>query len=267
MKESMTDKSQKKVRKACVRCRMKKTKCDGKIPCRRCKDDQKICTASARRTITFKHTPKGYAEVLEQSQYILIETVCKLYGMVRNSQPWKLAEPQINERGQPVAQHIAKLLGCVPPNSEIDLPVQSIFPEDANSMEELYRELEEHERSEAASTPSLARDKELACDETAISESQDSDMELPYYAVDCGIQGTVNLPLHTGSDDLDFEGAVAADMYGNALLPDTPLSPFTWSSYKSGYSDLTMSLLQKVGAMQGYSMLHQGLLGPGLDGV
>ncbi|KAH7169395.1 hypothetical protein DER46DRAFT_681073 [Fusarium sp. MPI-SDFR-AT-0072] len=207
MKESMTDKSQKKVRKACVRCRMKKTK------------------------------------------------------------PWKLAEPQINERGQPVAQHIAKLLGCVPPNSEIDLPVQSIFPEDANSMEELYRELEEHERSEAASTPSLARDKELACDETAISESQDSDMELPYYAVDCGIQGTVNLPLHTGSDDLDFEGAVAADMYGNALLPDTPLSPFTWSSYKSGYSDLTMSLLQKVGAMQGYSMLHQGLLGPGLDGT
>ncbi|KAH7186876.1 hypothetical protein BKA60DRAFT_626806 [Fusarium oxysporum] len=265
MKESMTDKSQKKVRKACVRCRVKKTKCDGKIPCRRCKDDQKICTASARRAITFKQTPRGYAEVLEQSQYILIETVCKLYGMVRNSQPWKLAEPQLNEHGQPVAQHIAKLLGCVPPNSEIDLPVQSVFPEDADSMEELYRELEEHERSEAASTPSLARDKELTCDETAISESQDSDIELPYYAVDCGTQGTVNLPLQTGSNDLDFEGAAAADMYGNTLFPDTPLSPFTWSSYNAGYSDLTMCLLQKVGVMQGNGMLQQGLLGPEFD--
>ncbi|KAH7200510.1 hypothetical protein DER44DRAFT_873559 [Fusarium oxysporum] len=205
MKESITDKAHKKVRKACVRCRMKKTK------------------------------------------------------------PWKLAEPQLNEHGQPVAQHIAKLLGCVPPNSEIDLPVQSVFPEDADSMEELYRELEEHERSEAASTPSLARDKELTCDETAISESQDSDIELPYYKVDCGTHGTVNLPLQTGRNDLDFEGAAPADMYGNALFLDTPLSPFTWTSYSAGYSDLTMRLLQKGGVMQGNGMLRQGLLGPEFD--
>ncbi|KAF5707187.1 C6 transcription factor [Fusarium mundagurra] len=145
-------------------------------------------SASARRAITFKHTPRGYAEVLEQSQYILIGTVCKLYSKVRNSQPLKLAEPQLNEHGQPVAQHIAKLLGCVPSNSEIDLLVQSVFPEDEGSMEELYRELEEHERSEAASTPSLARDKELACDEPAISESQTSDVELPYHGTDCRVQ-------------------------------------------------------------------------------
>jgi hypothetical protein len=190
--------------------------------------------------------------------------------MVRNSQPWKLAEPQINEHGQPVAQHVAQILGCVPPNSEIDLPVQSVFPEDMDSMEELYRELEEHERSEAASTPNLARDKESACDETAISESQDSDIELPYYGADFGTQSAMNLPLQslsTGSDDLDFEGAAAADMYGNALFPDTPLSPFTWSSYNAGYNDLTMCLLQKVGAMQSNGMLQQGRLGPGFDGI
>ncbi|PNP61402.1 hypothetical protein FNYG_13885 [Fusarium nygamai] len=263
----MTDKSHQKVRKACVRCRMKKTKCDGKIPCRRCKDDQKICTASAKRKITFKHTPRGYAEVLEQSQCILIETVCKLYGMVRDSQPWKMAEPQLNEHGQPVAQHIAKLLGCVPPNSEIDLPVRSIFPEDADSMDELYRELEEHEKSEAASTPSLLRDKDLAYDATATSEPQDSNIELPYYAVDPGPQGTVNPLLQTGSNDLDFEGAVAADMYGNALFPDTPLSPFTWTSYNAGYSDLTRCLLQKVGVVQGNPVFPHGLLGAGFDGI
>ncbi|KAF5661371.1 Fluconazole resistance 1 [Fusarium circinatum] len=179
--------------------------------------------------------------------------------MVRNSQPWKLDEPQLNEHGQPVAQHIAKLLGCVPPNNEIDLPVQSVFPENESSMAKLHRELEEHERSEAASTPSLARDKELACDETAISESQASDLELPYYVVDCGIHGTVNLPLQNGSDDLDHEVAEAANMYGNALFPDTPLSPRTWSSYNAGYSDLAMCLQQMDGAMQSNSMLHQSL--------
>ncbi|KAF4498479.1 Fluconazole resistance 1 [Fusarium agapanthi] len=203
---------------------MKKTKCGGQIPCRKCKGEQKICTASARKAIAFKKTPRGYAEVLEQSQYILIETVCKLNSMVRNSQPWKLAEPQLNEHGQPVAQHIAKLLGCVPPDSEIDLPVQSVFPEDQGSIEKLYRELQEHERSEAASTPNLARGKELAGDETGISELQASDIELPYYAVDCGIHGTVNLPLQTGSNDLDYEVAAAADMYRNSLFPGTSLT-------------------------------------------
>ncbi|CCT69515.1 related to zinc cluster transcription factor [Fusarium fujikuroi IMI 58289] len=266
MKEPMTDKAHQKVRKACVRCRMKKTKCDGKIPCRRCKDDQKICTASARRTITFKHAPRGYAEVLEQSQYILIETIFKLYGMVRNSQPWKLAEPQLNEHGKPVAQHIAKLLGCVPPNADIDLPVGSIFPEDVDSLEELYHELEEHERSEAASTPSLAREKELSCDESAISEPQDSDMDPPYYWADCQTQGTVDLLLQTRSHGLDFEGAVAADMYGNALFPDTPPSPLAWNSYIDGRTDSTLCPLQQVGVMQGSGMLQQGLLRPVLEG-
>ncbi|KAF5562317.1 Fluconazole resistance 1 [Fusarium napiforme] len=246
---------------------MKKTKtaqCDGKIPCIRCKDGQKICTASSKRNGPFKRAPRGYAEVLEQSQYILIETVCKLYGMVRNSQPWKLAEPQFNEHGQPVAQHIAKLLGCVPRNDDIDPPVRSIFPEDVNSMEELHRELEEHERSKAASTPSLLRDKDLAYDETVTSEPQDSDMEPTYYAVNCGTQSTTDQQLQIGFNGLDFEGA---DMYANAQFPETPLSPFTWTSYNAGYSDLTTCLLQRVSAAQGNGVFSYGLLGAGLDGI
>ncbi|KAG4283403.1 hypothetical protein FPRO06_07782 [Fusarium proliferatum] len=251
MKEPMTENAHQKVRKACVRCRMKKTKCD----------------ASARRTITFKHAPRGYAEVLEQSQYILIETIFKLYCMVRNSQPWKKAEPHLNKHGQPVAQHIAKLLGCVPPNGDIDLPVRSIFPEDVDSLEELYHELEERERSEAASTPSLARDKELTCDESAMSEPQDWDMERPYYWVDCQTQGTVDLLLQTRSNGLDFEGAIAADMYGNALFPDTPPSPLAWNSYIDGHTDTTLCPLQQVGVMQVNGMLQQGLLRPVFEGV
>ncbi|KAF5585040.1 Fluconazole resistance 1 [Fusarium pseudoanthophilum] len=187
--------------------------------------------------------------------------------MISNLQAWKLAEPQLNEHGQPVAQHIAKLLGCVPRNSDIDLPVRSLFPEDADSMKELYRELEEHERSKATSTPSLVREKGFAARETTASESQDSDVELPYHALYCGTRCTVNLPLQTGSNDLDFEGAVAADMYGNAQFPDAPLSPFTWTSYDAGYSDLTMCLLQKVGVVQGNGLFPHGFLGTGLSHI
>ncbi|KAF5632447.1 zinc cluster transcription factor [Fusarium sp. NRRL 25303] len=221
----------------------------------------------ARRTITFKHAPRGYAEVLEQSQYILVETVCKLYGMVRNSQPWKLAEPHLNEHGQPVAQHIATLLGCVPPNADIDLQVRSIFPEDVDSLKDLYHELEEHERSEAASTPSFARDKELTCDESAMSEPQDSDMEPPYHWADYQTQGTVDLLLQTRSNGLDFEGAVAADMYGNALFPDTPPSPLTWNSYIDGHTDSAICPLQQFGVMQANGMLQQSLLRHVFEGV
>ncbi|KAF5243254.1 hypothetical protein FANTH_8263 [Fusarium anthophilum] len=190
---------------------MKKTKCDGQTPCKRCRDGQKICNTSARKAIILENTPRGYAEVLEQSQRISIQTVCKLYCMVRNSQPWKLdePEPQLNEHGQPVAQYIAKILGCVPPNSEIDLPLQSVFPEDESSMEELY-------------------------------QSQVSGIELPYYEVDCGIHGTMNLPLQTGIDDVNHEGTAAADIYN------------------AGESNFALCLLQMAGAMQGDSMLHQG---------
>ncbi|CAG9950831.1 unnamed protein product [Clonostachys rosea f. rosea IK726] len=82
----------KRVRKACERCRMKKTKaafvqCDGEFPCKRCKDDGRVCTASVRKKMEYKQLPRGYAEVLEKTQFALIATVHKLYSMVRNSQP------------------------------------------------------------------------------------------------------------------------------------------------------------------------------------
>lgn len=179
--------------------------------------------------------------------------------MVRDSQPWNLSEPRLNEHGQPIVQHIAQILGCLPPNSNIDLPVNSIFPEDKDSIEELYRELEEHERSGAASTPSLARERELVCDGAAISEPQDSDVQPPYCLVDFDTQGTVYLPLQARGDELDFAGAAPANLYGTALDPDTPLSPCTWPSYNAGYGDLTLCLLQRAGGMQGN--LESGLNG------
>ncbi|PHH87529.1 hypothetical protein CDD83_8741 [Cordyceps sp. RAO-2017] len=140
----------KRVWKACERCRMKKTKCDGEFPCKRCKDDGMVCTAGVRKKVEYKQLPKGYAEVLENTQFALIATVHKLYSMVRSAQPWELGEPELNDRGQPVIHNIAQRLGCIRPNSDIDLPVHSVFPEDEAGMAELARQLEEQQQQRQA---------------------------------------------------------------------------------------------------------------------
>ncbi|PFH55919.1 hypothetical protein XA68_17385 [Ophiocordyceps unilateralis] len=136
----------KRVWKACERCRMKKTKCDGEFPCKRCKDDGMVCTAGVRKKVEYKQLPKGYAEVLENTQFALIATVHKLYAMVRSAQSWELGEPELNDRGQPVIHNIAQKLGCIRPNSDIDLPVHSVFPEDEAGMAALARQLEDQQQ-------------------------------------------------------------------------------------------------------------------------
>ncbi|KAL6414054.1 Fluconazole resistance protein 1 [Ilyonectria robusta] len=158
------------------------------------------------------------------------------------------------------------MLGCVRPNSDFDLPVHSVFPEDVTGMEELCRELEEQERYEAASTPSHARDKESLCnrvDETALLELDDSGIEQGYCGIDFGTESAMNLPrqnLSTASDDLGFDGTASADMNGNTPFPDTALSPFTWSMPDTQRSDLTMCFLQKAGTLQSMDVLNQGLV-------
>ncbi|TVY53008.1 Fluconazole resistance protein 1 [Lachnellula cervina] len=128
----------KRVWKACERCRMKKTKCDGESPCKRCKDDGLVCTAGSRKKTEFKQLPRGYAEVLENTQYALIATVQKLYTMVRNNESWELGEPELNDRGQPVIHDIASRLGCIRPSP--DLPYA--FPEGAEDFAELQAQLQ-----------------------------------------------------------------------------------------------------------------------------
>ncbi|KAL2019573.1 hypothetical protein VTK56DRAFT_9470 [Thermocarpiscus australiensis] len=143
-----SDGRHKRVWKACERCRMKKTKCDGEFPCKRCKDDGLVCTAGTRKKTEYKQLPRGYAEVLENTQFALIATVHKLYSMVRNQEPWELGEPELNDRGQPVIHNIASKLGCIRPNSDMDLPVHSVFPEDEAGLAELARQLEEQQQKD-----------------------------------------------------------------------------------------------------------------------
>lgn len=49
----------KRVCKACDRCRLKKSKCDGSSPCSRCKSDNAICVFGERKKSHDKIYPKG----------------------------------------------------------------------------------------------------------------------------------------------------------------------------------------------------------------
>ncbi|KAF4630288.1 hypothetical protein G7Y89_g7853 [Cudoniella acicularis] len=91
-----------------------------------------------RKKTEFKQLPRGYAEVLENTQYALIATVQKLYTMVRNNESWDLGEPELNDRGQPVIHDIASKLGCIRPSP--DLPYA--FPEGAEDFAELQAQLQ-----------------------------------------------------------------------------------------------------------------------------
>ncbi|CAK7566204.1 MAG: Fluconazole resistance protein 1 [Sporothrix epigloea] len=164
------DARHKRVWKACERCRMKKTKCDGEYPCKRCKDDGLVCTAGTRKKTEHKQLPKGYAEVLETTQFALVATVHKLYEMLRTGQAWELGEPELNERGQPVIHSIASKLGYIRPNNDPDLPVgPSAFPENEQQFADLATEIECHQKKREA-------EEALAAAEAESTQAQTDDL-------------------------------------------------------------------------------------------
>ncbi len=76
----------------------------------------------------FTNAPrKRYAEVLLSTRFALVAVVRELYTMIRNSQPWELGEPKLNDRGQPAIHDIASKLGCIQSNNGL---VSWAFPED-----------------------------------------------------------------------------------------------------------------------------------------
>ncbi|KAI1875954.1 uncharacterized protein JN550_001450 [Neoarthrinium moseri] len=173
----------KRVWKACERCRQKKTKCDGEFPCKRCKDDGLVCTAGTRKKTEYKQLPRGYAEVLENTQLALIATVHKLYAMVRTGQQWDLPEPELNDRGQPIIHNIATLLGSIRPNADADLPPHTVFPEDEGGLSKLAAELEVQQRERESHVPDHTSETDSTCNRTeraSSSELDHSDFEQDY---------------------------------------------------------------------------------------
>ncbi|KAK4124923.1 hypothetical protein N657DRAFT_679730 [Parathielavia appendiculata] len=195
-----SDGRHKRVWKACERCRMKKTKCDGEFPCKRCKDDGLICTAGTRKKTEYKQLPPGYAEVLENTQFVLVATVQKLYSMVRNGERWDLGEPELNDRGQPIVHNVAAKLGCLRPNCDLDLPVHSIFPEDEAGMADLARQLQEHAAATSSPTGFPSQGKS--------SSRQGNDANSIYNQTECASSAAASDGEHSDIDlDTDYRRA------------------------------------------------------------
>ncbi|KAL2183266.1 hypothetical protein L209DRAFT_736482 [Thermothelomyces heterothallicus CBS 203.75] len=275
-----SDGRHKRVWKACERCRMKKTKCDGEFPCKRCKDDGLICTAGTRKKTEYKQLPPGYAEVLENTQFVLIATVQKLYSMVRNGEPWDLGEPELNDRGQPVIHNVAAKLGCLRPNSDLDLPVHSIFPEDEAGMAELARQLQEHAAASSASSSSSSSSSQetesnTACNRTdrasssaaSDAEHSDFDLEPDYRRAAFGTASAVSLsPASLSYPDFDLSPPPAAPSDGfppSQQSPTVPAAPnnFQWMSRPSSMDFTTQQLWMASQGFVGTDMISSGVLG------
>ncbi|RYP50648.1 hypothetical protein DL768_003867 [Monosporascus sp. mg162] len=161
----------------------RRTTCDGEFPCKRCKDDGLVCTAGTRKKTEYKQLPRGYAEVLENTQFALIATVHKLYAMVRSGQSWDLGEPELNDRSQPVIHDIATKLGCIRPNADVDLPPHSVFPEDEAGLAKLAAELEVQQKERERQAAEQRSETDSNCNRTeraSSSELDPSDFEQDY---------------------------------------------------------------------------------------
>jgi hypothetical protein len=228
-----------------------------------------------------------YAEVLENTQFALIATVHKLYSMVRNQQTWDLGEPQLNDRGQPVIHNIAQRLGCIRPNSDVDLPVHSVFPEDEAGMAELARQLEEQQQQQDLGphhdSPIQSRpvDLELSSsssgynrnDRASSSEFDHSDLELDYRKQAFGSNNTASSTVtlspqsFTTSGDFEFSSAPSSatdldtTMMFPALSPQQASFP-QWTGPQGGANpnDLALHFMQQAGSLQSIDMLSQGLM-------
>lgn len=98
------------------------SKCDGEFPCKRCKDSGFVCSTAARKSTRYKYMPHEDMAAWNDTHVALVNTVHKLYAMVRNRQPWDLGEPEVNDKGEPAIHSIASELGYVPPTTEVDDP-------------------------------------------------------------------------------------------------------------------------------------------------
>ncbi|KAJ8130392.1 hypothetical protein O1611_g3238 [Lasiodiplodia mahajangana] len=264
-----TDNRHKRVWKACERCRMKKTKCDGEFPCKRCKDDGLVCTAGTRKKTEYKQLPRGYAEVLENTQFALIATVHKLYAMVRNGQSWDLGEPELNDRGQPIIHNIATKLGCIRPNADADLPPHSVFPEDEAGLTKLAAELEvqQLDREREVQAVEIKCETEINCARTeraSSSEIDHSDFEYDYRKAFMQQQNLQTMsPQSFASSYNEFEPSTMhsdADPSASLFAVQSPTAPTSYPTWHMS-RPASMSISPQYAAQMDMNiLLNQGLV-------
>lgn len=133
--ETSQDNIRKRVCKACDRCRLKKSKCDGASPCSRCKADNAICVFGERKKSQDKVYPKGYVEMLEQQQTQLVAGLRELYTRLQQGQSWPGAPLREASSGHPLTHDILERLDLLHTSPDGGNNYEG-FEEDCNRMQQ-----------------------------------------------------------------------------------------------------------------------------------
>lgn len=205
--------------------------------------------------------------------------------MVRSGQQWDLGEPDLNDRGQPVIHNIAQKLGCIRPNSDIDLPVHSVFPEDEQGLADLASQLEAQQQHEDSlhhtsgtrhhhhqptnTTTTTTTSTSESRDDRASSSELDSHSDFEDYRKVAfgGGAASSTLTLSPASLNYDsFDSYPASEGLPSATSPSTNTFAVPWmrqppppppSAAAMGFSGPPF---QPSGSYVGMDMLNQGLL-------
>lgn len=129
------DNIRKRVCKACDRCRLKKSKCDGASPCSRCKADNAICVFGERKKSQDKVYPKGYVEMLEQQQTQLVAGLRELYSRLQKGEGWPGQPLRESSGGHPLTHDILERLDLLHSSSDNSVNYEG-FEEDCSRMQQ-----------------------------------------------------------------------------------------------------------------------------------
>ena len=195
--------------------------------------------------------------------------------MVRNSQPWNLGELDQNDRGQAVVHNIAQKLGCIQPNSDIDLPVHSVFPEDEAGMNELARQLEEqqpHDTDEGRDVRDAVSAMYGRTDQASSSELDHCDLKEDYRKLTLGNHNALSLSPQSFAHDGNFEFSTTPASAYPSTMPTSQSSslpsfaPRNGSMHKTQANPIAMQhFTQQPSSFQNLAMLNQGTLGSDFD--
>ncbi|KAL4864988.1 hypothetical protein BDV12DRAFT_175395 [Aspergillus spectabilis] len=137
----------KRVCKACDRCRLKKSKCDGAKPCGRCRADNTLCVFGERKKAHDKVYPKGYVEMLEQQQTWLVNGLQQLYRRLLDGEGWQGEPLKCEPNGHPLTHDLLTQLGALDKSKH--------FEESADAMQQdLWRHNAGHMLRQASSDTS-----------------------------------------------------------------------------------------------------------------
>lgn len=103
----------KHVLKACDRCRVKKTKCDGKQPCNRCSAYNHPCLFRERKATQTKVYSRGFVEMLESHHSLVVKALQRLYKLCLNKDGFPGEPLTESPDGYPLTHAILDRLGLI----------------------------------------------------------------------------------------------------------------------------------------------------------